>query len=145
VTPVHDGDAKYEIPVRIVLPPSARTASTSCSSSSVRAADGQLVPVSEVVEVKRQLREKVIYHKDLLPVVYVTGDMGGKLDSPLYGMFDIRNKLAACSKLPQGGTLGEYFIKQPKTPTPVQRSSGTANGRSPTRPSATWAPPTPSA
>ena len=36
------------------------------------------------------LREKVIYHKDLLPVVYVTGDMGGKLDSPLYGMFDIR-------------------------------------------------------
>jgi hypothetical protein len=36
------------------------------------------------------LREKVIYHKDLLPVVFVTGDMGGRLDSPLYGMFDIR-------------------------------------------------------
>jgi multidrug efflux pump subunit AcrB len=52
------------------------------------------VPVSEVVEVRESLREKAIYHKDLLPVVYVTGDMGGKLDSPLYGMFDIRNKLA---------------------------------------------------
>jgi multidrug efflux pump subunit AcrB len=73
------------------------------------------VPVSEVVEVRRQLREKVIYHKDLLPVVFVTGDMGGKLDSPLYGMFDIRSKLAGCG-LPQGGTLGEYFIKQPEDP-----------------------------
>ena len=30
-----------------------------------------------------------IYHKDLLPVVYVTGDMAGRLDSPLYGMFDM--------------------------------------------------------
>jgi multidrug efflux pump subunit AcrB len=30
-------------------------------------------------------------------------------------MFDIRNKLAGIS-LPQGGTLGEYFIKQPKDP-----------------------------
>jgi hypothetical protein len=90
------------------------------------------------------LREKVIYHKDLLPVVFVTGDMGGKLDSPLYGMFDIRNKLAGVA-LPQGGTLGEYFFTSRKTPTRSTRSSGTANGRSPTRPSATWAPPMPSA
>ena len=73
------------------------------------------MPVSEVVEIRRHLREKLIYHKDLLPVVFVTGDMGGKLDSPLYGMFDIRNKLAGIS-LPQGGTLGEYFIKQPRDP-----------------------------
>ena len=34
-----------------------------------------------------------IYHKDLLPVVYVTGDMAGKLDSPLYGMFNLVGKL----------------------------------------------------
>jgi multidrug efflux pump subunit AcrB len=62
-------------------------------------------------------REKAIYHKDLLPVVYVTGDMGGKLDSPLYGMFDIRSGESAWRwTLEQGGTLGEYFIRQPKDP-----------------------------
>jgi multidrug efflux pump subunit AcrB len=115
VTPVHDGDAKYEIPVRIVLPAERQNSIDQLLKLKVRARDGALVPVSEVVEIKRTLREKVIYHKDLLPVVFVTGDMGGKLDSPLYGMFDIRSKLAGIS-LPQGGTLGEYFFKQPKDP-----------------------------
>ena len=115
VTPVHDGDAKYEIPVRIVLPAERQNSIDQLLKLKVRGRDGQMVPVSEVVEVKSTLREKVIYHKDLLPVVFVTGDMGGKLDSPLYGMFDIRDKLAGVA-LPQGGTLGEYFVKQPKDP-----------------------------
>jgi multidrug efflux pump subunit AcrB len=118
VTPVHDGDAKYEIPVRIVLPAERQNSIDQLLKLRVRGNlqnGGQLVPVSEVVEIKHTLREKVIYHKDLLPVVFVTGDMGGKLDSPLYGMFEIRNKLAGIA-LPQGGTLGEYFFKQPKDP-----------------------------
>jgi multidrug efflux pump subunit AcrB len=117
VTPVHGGDNKYEIPVRIVSLPAERQSSIDqLLKLKVRGRDGALVPVSEVVEIRRQLREKLIYHKDLLPVVYVTGDMGGKLDSPLYGMFDIRSKLGYGVALPQGGTLGEYFIKQPKDP-----------------------------
>jgi len=115
VTPVHDGDAKYEIPVRIVLPAERQNSIDQLLKLKVHGRDGQLVPVSELVEIKHTLREKVVYHKDLLPVVFVTGDMGGKLDSPLYGMFDIRNKLAGL-KLVQGGTLGEYFISQPKDP-----------------------------
>jgi hypothetical protein len=102
------------------------------------------VPVSELVQVVPTRREQVIYHKDLLPVVYVTGDMGGKLDSPLYGMFDIRSKVKDLPLVGErlAGTLDEWFIHQPDDPTPATRSSGTANGRSPTKPSATWAPPT---
>jgi hypothetical protein len=34
-------------------------------------------------------RDHAIYHKDLLPMVMVTGDMSGSLDSPLYGMFSM--------------------------------------------------------
>jgi multidrug efflux pump subunit AcrB len=118
VTPLHDGEAKYEIPVRITLPAERQSSLDSLLKLKVRALPaygGQLVPISEVVEAKPAPREKVVYHKDLLPVVYVTGDMGGKLDSPLYGMFDIRAKLKDL-KLDQGGTLGEYFIKQPQDP-----------------------------
>ena len=51
------------------------------------------MPLSELVDVMPSAREKTIYHKDLLPVVFVVGDMGGKLDSPLYGMFDMRDAL----------------------------------------------------
>jgi multidrug efflux pump subunit AcrB len=118
VTPLHDGEAKYEIPVRITLPAEKQDSLDSLLKLKVRALaayGGQLVPISELVEARPAPREKVIYHKDLLPVVYVTGDMGGKLDSPLYGMFDIRAKLKDLP-LAQGGTLGEYFIKQPNDP-----------------------------
>jgi multidrug efflux pump subunit AcrB len=58
-------------------------------------------------------REKTVYHKDLIPVVYVMGDMGGTLDSPLYGMFDIRSRIAGMS-LPEGGSLMEHFVRQPE-------------------------------
>ncbi|MDP2794680.1 MAG: efflux RND transporter permease subunit [Sulfurisoma sp.] len=115
VTPVHGGDAKYEIPVRLTLPAERQDSLDQLLKLRVKSRDGQLVPVSELVEVRKTLREQVIHHKDLLPVVYVYGDMGGKLDSPLYGMFDIRSKLKD-APLPQGGTLGEYFISQPKDP-----------------------------
>jgi multidrug efflux pump subunit AcrB len=108
VTPMHDGEAKYEIPVRITLPAERQSSLDQLLKLKVRGREGNLVPISEVVEAKKTLREKVIYHKDLLPVVYVVGDMGGKLDSPLYGMFDIRSKLPDVP-----GGLGEYFIKQP--------------------------------
>jgi multidrug efflux pump subunit AcrB len=115
VTPAHSQDAKYEIPVRVTLAPEKQNSLDALLKLTVRARDGKMVPVSELVEVRQALREKAIYHKDLLPVVYVTGDMGGKLDSPLYGMFDIRSKVNGMA-LEQGGTLGEYFIRQPKDP-----------------------------
>jgi multidrug efflux pump subunit AcrB len=118
VTPLHDGEAKYEIPVRITLPAEKQSGLDALLQLKVRALPaygGQLVPISELVEARTAPREKVVYHKDLLPVVYVVGDMGGKLDSPLYGMFDIRSKLKDL-KLEQGGTLGEYFIRQPADP-----------------------------
>ena len=119
VTPVHDGNAKYEIPVRITLPAEQQNAIEQLLKLRVRSLQGVLVPISELTEVRRQEREQVVFHKDLLPVVYVTGDMGGKLDSPLYGMFDVRARI---KDLPldqikgAGGTLGEYFVRQPRDP-----------------------------
>ncbi len=115
VTPARNTDSKFEIPVRIVLPAEKQSSLDALLKLRVRSREGQLVPVSELVEVRESVREKAIYHKDLLPVVYVVGDMGGKLDSPLYGMFDIRSKINGM-ELKQGGTLGEWFIRQPDDP-----------------------------
>jgi multidrug efflux pump subunit AcrB len=63
--------------------------------------------------VVRTERDRVIHHKDLLPVAYVVGDMAGTLDSPLYGMFDIRGRLDDV-EVPGGGRLAEHFIAQPE-------------------------------
>jgi multidrug efflux pump subunit AcrB len=115
VTPAHNADSKFEIPVRVTLPAEQQSNLDALLKLRVRAQNGQLVPISEVVEVRDAAREKTIYHKDLLPVVYVVGDMGGKLDSPLYGMFDIRAQINGMA-LKEGGTLGEWFIRQPNDP-----------------------------
>ncbi len=118
VTPLHDGESKYEIPVRITLPAEKQASLDTLLKLRVRALPaygGHLVPISELVEARPAQREKVVYHKDLLPVVYVVGDMGGKLDSPLYGMFEIREKIKDMP-LEEGGRLGEYFIRQPADP-----------------------------
>jgi len=118
VTPVHGRDNKYEVPVRIQLPAERQSSIDQLLQLKVRARDGALLPVSELVTVEHTGREQVIYHKDLLPVVYVTGDMGGPIDSPLYGMFDIRSRILdmPLSGPHLGGTLGEWFIQQPKDP-----------------------------
>ncbi len=114
-TPVHGGVAKYEVPVRIALPPSRQSSLDDFLKLNVRANDGDLVPMSELVSITPVERDKTIHHKNLLPVVYVVGDMAGKLDSPLYGMFALRTKIAD-QALAEGGTLGEYFIRQPSDP-----------------------------
>ena len=112
VTPVHDGESKFEVPVRVTLAPERQNSLDELLKLTVRAQDGTLVPLSELVSVAQVAREKSIYHKNLLPVVFVVGDMAGKLDSPLYGMFSIRAAINGM-KLAEGGTLGDYFVRQP--------------------------------
>ena len=113
VTPLHGSGAKYEVPVRVSLPPGQASRIESLLRMKVRAADGALIPLTELARVENVARDQTVYHKDLLPVVYVVGDMAGNLDSPPYGMFDIRSRILG-KPLPQGGTLGETFISQPE-------------------------------
>ena len=119
VTPVHNTGSKYEIPVRLTLPAEQQGSLDTLLKLRVRSQEGRLVAVSELVEVRQLAREQVVYHKDLLPVVYVVADMGGRLDSPLYGMFAARSEIAG--RALEGvdhaaGTLGEWFITQPAAP-----------------------------
>ncbi|MFZ2541907.1 MAG: efflux RND transporter permease subunit [Gallionella sp.] len=115
VTSMHDENAKYAPPLRIGLSADRRSNIDAVLKLKVRAQDSVLVPLSEVVQVVAMQRDYPIYHKDLLPVVYVFGDMRGKLDSPLYGMFDINGRVSGM-ELEQGGMLESYFFKQPGDP-----------------------------
>ena len=115
VTPLHDGQSKYEVPVKLALPPERAGELAELLKLTLRAPSGTLVPLSEVVSVTRNERDRAVFHKDLLPVVYVVGDQAGRIDSPLYGMFAARGRVAG-QPLQEGGSLGEYFIRQPSDP-----------------------------
>ena len=79
--------------MRVELAPSDKQGLNQALSLPVRATTGALVPLSELVTVSRLPWDGMIYHKDLLPVVFVTGDMAGRLDSPLYGMFSLVSQI----------------------------------------------------
>jgi multidrug efflux pump subunit AcrB len=115
VTSLHDETAKYALPLRMSLPVESRSRIDNVLKLKVRARDGVLVPLSELVRIVQVARDYPIYHKDLLPVVYVVGDMAGKLDSPLYGMFGIDSKLTG-KALEEGGTLHNWYFNSPSNP-----------------------------
>ena len=71
---------------------------------------------------------------------YVVADMAAAVDSPLYGMFSMRGDVAGIAT-PGGGSLVEYFIHPPDDPYRNYSISGTGSRKSPTKRSATWAPP----
>ena len=114
-TYLHDGQSKYPVPVRLQLPQVSQIGLDALLALPMRAANGQMVPLSELVQVERGVIDKPLFTKDLQGVSYVFGDMAGKLDSPLYGLFSIRSKLAGAA-IPGMGELGEYWIHQPTDP-----------------------------
>jgi multidrug efflux pump subunit AcrB len=111
---LHDG-SKYPTAATLQLPAERHGDLDALLQLAVRSGSGRLVPIAELVSVTDTLREQPIHHKDLLPVTYVVGDMAGRVDSPLYGMFAIRPAIAAIAT-PGGGTLREYFVRQPDDP-----------------------------
>ncbi len=112
---LHDGHTKYPVPVRLQLPLDAQIGLDAILSMPLRAANGKMVPLSELVQVEHGVIDKPLFTKDLQALSYVFGDMAGKLDSPLYGLFAIRDKLQTAA-LPGTGELGEYWISQPTDP-----------------------------
>ena len=111
-TYLHDA-SKAPVPVLLQLPEENHGHLDALLQLTVRGADGRSVPIRELVTVSDTQREQPIHHKDLLPVVYVQGDMAGRVDSPLYGMFAMRGETARIAT-PGGGTLQESFVAPPR-------------------------------
>ena len=107
---LHAGHLKYALPIRVRYSEQDRADLSQVLALKLRSDNGALVPLSEIVQVVPAVREYSIQHKDLLPVVYVTGDMAGETDSPLYGLFDISDRL----KRQQGPE--QWLLSQPLNP-----------------------------
>ena len=111
---IHDA-TKYPAGLRLRLPVSAQGDLEGLLGLAVRAADGRLVAIRELVSIEAAHVDQPLFHKDLLPVSYVVGDAADRVDSPLYTMFSMRPAIARIVA-PDGGGLDEYFINQPGDP-----------------------------
>ena len=110
---LRDGRASEAVPIRVRLPADAQAELDRVLALTVRSQHGALVPVSELVRREQTSWDKAIFHKNGMPVAYVTADEAGKLDSPLYGMFALVSRIA--EETTDGTKLEQWFFSQPQS------------------------------
>jgi multidrug efflux pump subunit AcrB len=105
---------KEKEPVNLVVrfPHPARSDITQLQSIYVANQSGQLIPVSELVTVHQTIEDKSIYHKNLKPVVYVTGDVAGTEESPIYAIQKLSRSINQLN-LPPGYKVEQYMTHAP--------------------------------
>jgi multidrug efflux pump subunit AcrB len=111
---IRQGRGQEPIAIRLHLPVMDKAHVEDLLAIELRSMSGELVPLGNIARLREATWDGDIHHKNLLPVTYVTGDMAGRLDSPLYGMFAI---IGALSTLEIDGVKPvQRFISQPDDP-----------------------------
>jgi multidrug efflux pump subunit AcrB len=108
----HQPKEKEDVDIVLQLPRKERTSLTDLGEIRVLSTNGTLVPLSELTRVDEGTIEKSIYHKNLKRVVYVTGDVAGKEESPVYAIINLSRELEKI-KTPSGAALERYLTHAP--------------------------------
>ena len=108
----HQPAEKEDVPIVLRLPLTARSSVDDLKRIKVIGQRGNLVALGELVRVEQLTSEQSIYHKNLMPVVYVTGDVAGAEESPVYAILKL-NQAIEQLKLPEGYGLERYVASQP--------------------------------
>ncbi len=109
---LHQPQEKEDVPITLRLARAERSSVEDLKQIKVIGRHGNLVPLGELVRVDEGVAEKSIYHKNLMPVTYVTGDVAGGAESPVSAIL-ILNEAIEQLKLPEGYSLEPYFARQP--------------------------------
>jgi multidrug efflux pump subunit AcrB len=109
---VHDEREREDVPVVLRLDRATRSDLDRLLALKIAGRNGDLVSVGELVHVEHGLEDKSIYHKNLMPVVYVTADVAGEIESPVYAILALGPKIAAL-ELPEGYELAQHTASQP--------------------------------
>nr|WP_240194370.1 efflux RND transporter permease subunit [Desulfopila inferna] len=115
----HKASDKEEINIIFELPEYLRARIDSLLNISVRpdmSPESALVPLRELVRVKEKKVAQTIYRKNLKPVIYVTGDVAGSVESPVYAIFAMNKRIKQLEAEQFGGRAGNvaiYNLNQP--------------------------------
>ncbi len=103
---------REDVDIVLRLPLADRSGANRLGQIRVVSSSGALVPISELTDVIPGTIHQTIFHKNLKPVVYVTGDVAGGEESPIYAMLKL-NPLLNHLKPPGGGKVERYYTHQP--------------------------------
>jgi multidrug efflux pump subunit AcrB len=128
---LHQPREKEDVNILFQVPLADRTSPEDLLALRVRSGDANalpepgsepgapgLVPLRELVAVEHTIADKSIYHKNLMPVTYVIGDVAGVIESPVYAILKMNralHKLDAREFAGTGASLKIYNASMPFT------------------------------
>jgi multidrug efflux pump subunit AcrB len=111
---LHQPREREDVPLIVKLPLADRADIKLLQGIKMQAPDGSLIPLSALVQARLTSPDKSIYHKNLMPVVYVIGDVAGVKESPVYAILEMRKKIAAL-QIPEGYQIDQHTAGLPSS------------------------------
>ncbi len=123
---LHVPREKEDVNIVLQLPLASRSTPEELLALRVRSSadgTGPLVPLRELVKVKQTITDKSIYHKNLMPVTYVIGDVAGVVESPVYAILKMNQALEKLDTREFGGDGAKLKILNATLPFTDQQPS----------------------
>jgi multidrug efflux pump subunit AcrB len=109
---VHQASAKEDVPLNLRLGRATRSDIERLRELKVSGTGGRLVALSELTRVEKIIEDKSIYHKNLMPVTYVTADVAGSIESPVYAILKLSPEIDKF-QIPEGYRVEQYAAALP--------------------------------
>jgi multidrug efflux pump subunit AcrB len=106
---LHDPRSREDVPIVLRLP---RSSQGSLAPVRELRLGPNLVAVGELTREETRTEADSLYHKNLLPVTYVTGDLAGAAESPVYAILRMNDAISNIT-LPEGYAFEIYNTRQP--------------------------------
>lgn len=112
VSHLYDERSNNPVGITLSLNDADKTSIEDLQNVKIKGSRGNVVPVSDLVKVTTDTLQNTIYRKDQKRVVYVLADMAGALESPVYAILGMNEKLEKM-QLPKGYKVNELYMEQP--------------------------------
>ncbi|WP_445457289.1 efflux RND transporter permease subunit [Flavobacterium sp. HNIBRBA15423] len=112
VSNLYDERSNNPVGIVLTLDDKDKTSLQDIQNLKIKGSQGNVISVSDLVKVKTDTLQNTIYRKDQKRVVYVLADMAGALESPVYAILGMNEKLQKI-KLPKGYSVDELYMEQP--------------------------------
>jgi multidrug efflux pump subunit AcrB len=112
ISTLYDERSSNAVGIVLALDDQDKTSLQDIQQLKIKGNRGNVIPVADLVKLVPGTLQKTIYRKDQKRVVYVTADMAGALESPVYAILGMTEKLQKMN-VPAGYKVSELYMDQP--------------------------------
>jgi multidrug efflux pump subunit AcrB len=103
-----------DVPIVLRPPLEQRAGIDRLQAVRIPGAGGGMVALADLVRIERTEIDRSIYHKNLMPVVYVIGEVAGAKESPVYAILELWKAIDAI-QLPEGYRIAQHTAGLPES------------------------------